>query len=202
MPHNQMQNLKYSLVETLAPSFEPISLAEARDQARVDVDVDDAIISSYITAARVHATDINGRGMAKATYTLTAPRFPSWFVLPRPPLVSVTSIKYLDENGDQQTFSSDNYTVDTASEPGRVFLIPTADWPAHQDVFNAVEVIYISGFTSAAVVPETYKQAMRMLIAHWYEYREPIIVGAAVAKVPIAVDTMLMTDRLYAFGVL
>ena len=196
----KMKDLNYSLIESTAPAFEPITLAEARDQASVDSDVDDALINSYIKAARIYATNINGRGMARATYTLTAPRFPTEFILPRPPFSTVTSIKYYDTNGTQQTLADTVYSVDTGSEPGRVVLAYNQSWPTIRDVYNAVQVVYVSGYASAAAVPENFKQAMRMLIAHWFEYREPIIVGGAVSNVPLSVETLLMTDRLNAYG--
>src|SRR6185295_4859943 len=47
--------------------------------------------------------------------------------IPWPPLQSVTSIKYLDANGQEQTLPPADYTVDTISEPGLV--IPATAWP-------------------------------------------------------------------------
>lgn len=53
--------------------------------------------------------------------------------LPLPDLQSVTSIKYLDSNGDTQTWASSNYHVSGIGGRGRVTLKSGSSWPTLGD---------------------------------------------------------------------
>lgn len=41
------------------------------------------------------------------------------------------------------------------------------------------------------------KAAMLLLIGHWYEHRETVVVGQTVAEVPYAVEALLQPYRIY-----
>lgn len=189
---------KSRLKITTQPVSEPVSLAEAKAQLRVDHDEEDALLESMIMAARIHCEHISRRAFVTRTYTLKMDYWPHWcFELLYPPLVSVTSIKYTDSAGVEATFSSGNYLVDTFSEPGRVALKNGASWPSVtlQDI-NGVEIIYTAGYGTAEDVPETYKLAIRAYLGTYYENREQFIVqqGLSSINLPFA-DHLLMTDR-------
>ena len=91
-------------------------------------------------------------------------------LIPRPLLQSVTSVKYIDTNGDQQTASSSLYQVDTKAEPGRIKLQPGAQWPAVGSGYtNPVEIIFVAGYGAAgSAVPIRIRQAIIALAVHWY----------------------------------
>ena len=76
-----------------------------------------------------------------------------------PPLRSITSITYRDEDGTAATFDAANYRVDTATEPGRVVLAPGADWPSVAlDSSNPITVRFVAGYADAGDVPGMAKQ--------------------------------------------
>lgn len=186
---------------TTAPATEPVTATEAKLHCRVDHSTEDDIFTRLIETARVTCEAISGRAFITRTYTAKLDCFPpTKFEVPYPPLATITSIKYTDENGNQSTYSSANYIVDTNSEPGRVALKSSADWPSVtlQDI-NGVEIIYTAGYGVAADVPDQYKQAMLLLIGHLYENRESVVVGQGVsmAQVPQAVEWLLMMDRAF-----
>ena len=52
-----------------------------------------------------------------------------YFEVPQPRLISVTSIKYTDTNGDIQTLATSVYFVDIANEPSRITLKHNQIWP-------------------------------------------------------------------------
>ncbi len=60
---------------------------------------------------------------------LSSSGFLPWIVLPKGTLQKVTSIKYIDANGTQQTLAATEYTVDTVEVPGRVRLAFGKYWP-------------------------------------------------------------------------
>ena len=148
---------------------------------------DDDYITDLITAARERVELDQERALITQTITLKMDRFPAgnFFTLPRPRLISVTSIKYNDTDGDEQTLSSANYVVDVYSEPGRVALENTESWPSTEGNINDVEVIYTAGWGAAATnVPLATKQAMLLLIGDTYRHREQQI------------DTLSMAENL------
>ena len=107
--------------------------------------------------------------------------------MPRPPLSSVTSLKYIDTAGTQQTWSSANYIVDTSCEPGKIRLAYDVSWPDIREQYNGVEIIFVAGYgASGSSVPEVVKHSIRFKVAHWYEMREPVISGTIVAEVPMS----------------
>jgi len=99
-----------SLVQTIAPASEPITLTEAKAHLRVETDFteDDTIIGTFISAARESCEARTGRQLVTATYALRLGGFPCGdsIELPKPPLVSVTSITYVDTDGT--TLDPDN----------------------------------------------------------------------------------------------
>lgn len=181
-----------------APSTEPITATEVKAHCRVDISDDDTLIGNQIKAARVWAEAFTGRQFVTATWEQIADTFLSRTIrLAYPPLASVTSVAYTDTSGDAQTVSSDDYQVDTDSEPGR--LVPDWDfsWPSTQaGTVNAVTITYVAGYGAASAVPDDIKQALLMRVAHWYEHREEVIVGTSGSEVPAAVMSLLWPYRV------
>jgi uncharacterized phiE125 gp8 family phage protein len=123
--------MRWTLAIATAPTLEPLTAAEAKAYARIDLDDDDAIVARQIEAARVKAETRTRRAFLQQTWDLYLDQWPGEeIVIPRPPLSSVTYVKYRDENGTWQTVSSTTvYEVDTTDEPGRVVLAYNQTWP-------------------------------------------------------------------------
>lgn len=186
---------------TTQPSIEPVTSTEAKLHCRIDASTEDSLIAFWIETARLQCEDISRRSFITRTYTAYLDCWPSsLFELPYPPLLAVSSIKYYDDAGSAAaTFSTSNYQVDAHSEPGRVCLKSTADWPSTtlRDI-NGVEIIYTAGYGSNATdVPDRYKAAMLLLIAHYYENRESVIVGQgiSISQLPQGIYDLLLMDR-------
>jgi len=116
--------------------------------------------------------------------------------VPVPPLQSVSSITYLDNNGDSQTLAASKYDVDASSEPGRIAPAFGETWPDTRDVNNAVTVTFIAGYTTAALVPDTIKHAIKMITGHWYENREEVVIGVTSKQLERAVTSLLWSERV------
>jgi len=161
-----------------APPREPLWLDEAKNHLRVDTVEEDSQISRLITAARQDLDAREGRLMGVAlitqTWELVLDAFPlsSEIRSPFRPLQSVASIKYDDVNGAEQTMPSADYIVDIASYTGRVVLAPDKSWPGTRNVINAVRVRLAVGYGDhPGLIPETYRQAMLLMVAHLYANR-------------------------------
>lgn len=203
------------------PAGEPVTLDEAKAQCRVEIADDDALISSLIVAARRACENEVRRSFVTQTWDLTLDRFPwrvvggvldpwafpsdrAWLdrialpgsgalYLPRPKLQSVDAITYLDAVGVTQTLDPSAYRV-VAGTPGLVEPAYGTTWPAIRPASGAVTIRFTAGYGDAAAVPEPVKLAIKMLVAHWYENREPVIVGTISAELPFAVKALLATE--------
>jgi uncharacterized phiE125 gp8 family phage protein len=133
-----------------APSVEPVTLQQTKDHLRVDSADDDALIDNLILSARQWAESLTRRALITQTWDFFLDVFPAVIEVPRPPLQSVTSVKYLDTDGVQQTLDSALYDVDTNVEPGAIRPAWSCDWPSVRDVANAIEVRFVAGYGDAA----------------------------------------------------
>jgi uncharacterized phiE125 gp8 family phage protein len=127
-------------------------------------------------------------------------RFPAReIIVPLPPLSSVTSVAYTDQNGNAQTWSSALYQKDLTSEPGRIKPIESESFPDTQrSTYNTVVVTFVAGYGDASAVPERFKHAIKAIVEHWYEYRGRVS-ERALRDVPLSIDAMLMQDRMWSF---
>lgn len=186
-----------SVVVSVAPATEPVTLAEAKAHCYVDTTDDDTLITTMITTARMYVENYTRRSLISQTLVARYDCFPSYFELEKPPLISVTSIGYTDTAGNGQTVSSADYDVDIYSTPGRVTEAYGATWPSTQSsVTNTVTVTYVAGYADAASVPETIKHAILMMIGNWYENREATS-DMNLSDVPKTVDALLTPYVVY-----
>jgi uncharacterized phiE125 gp8 family phage protein len=183
-----------------APELEPVSLDAAKTYLHVDVDDENGLIQELIVAAREHAETYTRRALITQTWDLKLDAFPcsdSGIWLPKPPVISVSSITYVDTNGVTQTWSSSLYETDFPSGPkavkARVQPAYGQYYPITRvGVFNAVTVRFVCGYGAAEEsVPSSIKTAMLVLIAHWYAHREPVVVGSTANEIPATVDAHL-----------
>lgn len=149
---------------------EPVTLAEAKLHLRgVDDTAEDALITALISAARETCEDRIEGTIPVTGWRLTLDAFPDAIKLPRGPVASVESVKYIDDDGVEQTLSPLDYLVDTASMQG--YIVPAYDkaWPETRNQINAVEVEYTAGGAAPA---HAIKAWMLLAIGDMYANRE------------------------------
>jgi uncharacterized phiE125 gp8 family phage protein len=184
--------------EATSPATEPVTLAEAKAHLRVDYSTEDAHITALIIAARDYCEQITGRALAQRTFIATLDEFPlrgADIVLPRAPLVSVQSVVYRDGNGDAVTMTANtDYRVSTSVVPGRIRrpVLATA-WPTARAIDDAITISFTAG---AATAPATAKQAILLLVGHWFENRESVVTGTISSAVQSTTRALLSVLRL------
>lgn len=210
-----------NLVMTTPPSEEPISLATAKLHLRVTITQDDPLISALITAARELCEKEVRRAFVTRTYQLRLNRFPwnspqvylpnysdermpsgTWGMieLPKPPLISVTSITYQDLNGTVQTLDPSRYQVDAGGVTQGV-IVPSYGmyWPQSRYNLDSILINYQAGYGAASAVPLGICQAMLLTIGHWYRNREAAS-PTSFTELPLGAKWLLSSYKWGSYG--
>lgn len=163
------------------PADEPLTLSGVKGQLVIQHDEDNALLSDLIKLARVQAEEDTRRALITQTLRLTLECFTDEIQLPRPPLQSVSSINYIDEDKNPQLLDAAEYVVDTTGVIGRIR--PVTAWPSITEGFGAVIIEYVAGYgDSAADIPMPILHGMLINITDWYEHRGARITGVSVAE--------------------
>ena len=136
------------LITITPPDAEPVSVEDVKIAARLDAEAfDDQLALLLIPAIRAEAEHRLGRRLITQTVELVLDEFPAGEIdLLLPSVQSITSVKYLDSAGAEQTVINTDYSLDNAKSPARVLLYTDASWPATYAVPNAVRVRYVVGY--------------------------------------------------------
>lgn len=138
-----------SLITKLGPQAEPISLTEAKSHLRVDFSTDDALITAYITAARLTVENFTSRRLVIQTLEQRLDMFPGIthpIELLTSPLWDVDSIQYVDTASITQTLDPTIYRVDRYSDEPRIMPVFAKVWPFTLPTSDAVTVSYKAGY--------------------------------------------------------
>lgn len=207
------------LVKSIEPSTDPVSITDFVNHSRLGAsDYDSADVLLKIAAARRHVEDFTGRQLFPATYIYRLDDFADpervvlsssgWIedtkiLVPRPPLISVSSISYVDSDGATQTVATTVYeVVKPTGEVGSIRLKFDQDWPDPRLQEGAVTITFVAGYGAAMDdedadnVPETLRLAILMLAAEWNENREQSITGTIIAEIPFGIQRMLQPFRI------
>lgn len=210
-------------LRTLEPSTEPITLAEAKAQCSVDTSDFDDLLNALIVGSRSWVENYLRRSLITQTWHAYFDEFPAndrafnvgpersaetyngyrrgTIYLPFPPLISVTSLKYVAIDGTLTTLvANTDYQVETTTgAEARIIPAYNASWPATRLQMEAVQVIYTAGYGAASDVPQPIKQAMLLLIAAWFKNREATAdeFEALKKKVPFAVECLLDSYKVW-----
>lgn len=164
-----------------APGSEPVGLDEIKAHLRVDDTASDGEIVGMMIAAREAVEAWTGRALVTQTLEWFLPCWPvdtygGSLVLPRPPLVSVTHVKYIDTDGTEQTVSSSDYTViapaGPRAAPGIVAPAYAVVWPSARFQRDAIRVRYVAGYGGPEQVPDAIRSAIKLLVGDLHENRE------------------------------
>lgn len=179
-----------------APTVEPVTVSELRDQSRIDViSAEDQLLARIISTARQVAENQTWITLAEATFESYYKGFPHRFEIPYRPVRSVVSINYRDLDGDIQTLNPNTYRVDLNSDP--VTVRPVDEWPIAENEENSVTIRFTAGFTPSEVPPQI-KHAILVLCDHFYQHRGQVAHGT-VHELPFAARALLENINMRAF---
>ena len=211
---------------TTAPTTEPVTLQEAKEYLRIGDSTDERVLQNFIETARMAAEDHMGRAIMPQTLSYftdaydeladplfegfrTAPYlnyYKNYLTLPRPPVVSVTSVSTFNDSDTETTMSASKYYVDNVREPARIVLRLGETFPTALRVANAIKVVYTAGYTNAFAVPAPIKIGILEHVAHLYENRGDMMEETAFPRqvarnfAPFVVHKGLGSSSLMSLG--
>lgn len=174
---------------------EPITLDDVKMHLRTilgDTTEEESILRPLISTAREYAEGVTGHAWAEQTIDA----FPeAWGVirLPRPPVKQVEEIAYRTEDGTEHVLDADRYAVDLIGAKIYIKDPPT-------DALSEGHPIRVTYKAGGDPLPHTVRQAMLLLIGHWYNNREAVVVGSAASvEVDITAKTLLNAKKEWWF---
>lgn len=174
------------------PAEEPVALEAVKLHLRVDGDDEDDLISALITSSREHVEKYCGIALITQTVQLTIDAFIPVIRLPRSPVADVTRISYVNGVGEDVTVEAEDNTLWRFSQASMQAVISPffgSSWPCTANVPGAVQIQYTAGYGAATSVPQAIKQALLLLVGHWYKTREAA--GEQLSEPPFAVSALL-----------
>jgi uncharacterized phiE125 gp8 family phage protein len=189
-----------SLILTAGPALEPVTLAEAKAHLRVDASAEDTLITSLIVTARLNVEAAAGLALVTQGWSYLLDGWPRGRALELPlrPVQSVAAVRLFDESGASTTLDPATYLLDGAGAPPRLVRQGALHWPKPGRVASGIEIAFTAGFGNAAAdVPAPIRQAVLLLVAHWYEHRSPVETGPFSEPVPDMVGELLTPYRAF-----
>lgn len=157
---------------TLTPATAlPVSLEELKRHLRIEDDEQNHLLVDLLTAAVAVVELDTGRQIMPATFRLDLPRWKKPLLLPKAPVASITTVRYYSPDDTLEADISGNFLEELAAIPPSIAPAPGYALPALSRRADAVQVAFVAGYTTAALVPEALKIAVRMLAG--YLFRAP-----------------------------
>jgi len=186
------------LVLIAAPTVEPVTVDEAKAHLRIDHPDEDAFLASLIATSRLHIEGALDIALITQSWSWQLTAWPQSGIVEMPlwPVRSVEAVRIGAEAGEVLTLPPNYYALDGTSKPARLCRIQGA-WPEPaRNSAPGIEIEFKAGFgDNAGDVPMPIRQALLLLVAHWYENREPVVIGGTVARIPETVSALLMPYR-------
>ncbi len=177
------------------PTSEPVTYLEAKKFLRIDLDHEQTLIESYITAAREFCENYQNKTYMTKQIKLIKDNYSFPIILPDPPLQSVDKIEFQQEDGTLVEWDASNYITDASAKFGLIRTAESYSIPEDLATNNTIQITYTAGYETAAGVPERIKTAIKLLISIYYEKRLPVE-NAMNYEVPFTIKSLLNQDRV------
>ncbi|SJN11560.1 Phage protein [Halomonas citrativorans] len=184
---------------TLTRAKQHLKLAITAEEAEAYTD-EDAITQGLIDGAYDYAEHHTQRIFVPRTKTQVLDGFPpgsNAIELPWAPVAAIESLDYINPEGIEQSLDADALRLDTRP----IYPLLAPQWGTHwPSTTHEPECITITATAGAEETPHGVEVAILLLIGHWYENRESVVIGTITSAVPMGVDMLLAPYRIHAVG--
>jgi uncharacterized phiE125 gp8 family phage protein len=174
-----------------APTEDPITREEVKHHSRIEGTQDDLFVEGLIKAAVDKFQKNTCRQLVTGTYDLFLDEFTDPIEIPYSPLIDITDIHYFDSDGVDTLLPATVYEASTYSEPGIVRRKYGQYWPGVRCHPESIRIRFRAGYGTAANVPEAIKAALKILVGHWFENREPGTTGTIYSEIPETLQALI-----------
>ncbi|MCJ8143863.1 head-tail connector protein [Ancylobacter sp. A5.8] len=163
------------------PAAEPLTLAQAKTFLRVDHDAEDALIGALITSARATVEALTRRVLIDQSWRIVRDAWPASGLITAPvnPLREVSAAHVIDAAGEEIAVPPEAFLCDAARLPGLI-RVDRQMVPAPGRPLAGIAIDIVAGHGAGADhVPSALVEAVRVVLAHFYEHRD--VTGPAAA---------------------
>jgi uncharacterized phiE125 gp8 family phage protein len=181
-----------------APAVTVWTVDEMKAQLRIDGSDEDNTLTALLAAATGYLdghAGILGRCMIEQTWLQSFGCFERRLRLPFPDVSSVV-VKYFDTDDAEQTVDAGGYQLLEDARGNYLRFVSTFATPAvNPDRLDAVSVAMTVGYGDAVDdVPAALRQAIMLLIGHWYTNREAVGLNT-LSALPLGFDALIAPFR-------
>lgn len=184
-----------TLIRTVVPAAEPVTLAEVKAHLRLDHDSEDELLSGLIRAAYEDVERTAGLALIEQSWRLALDKWPreGCVTIPLYPVREILAVTAYGFEGEASLIGPSAYQADMASRPARLHF----DGPPEAlRAMNGIEIDFVAGFGEAAPdVPDLLRRAIVLLVAHWYEFRASFGPGDQPVSYPAGYERMIAPFR-------
>lgn len=178
------------------PAVKAVSIDDVKSFLRITSTSENAIIDGFIEAATQFVERHTNRKLINQTWDYFLNQFPGtrrgqpwWdgvrqghkqtvlgqadFVeLPFGPAQSITLVNTFDQDNNETTFSSSDYSLDDTNAPPRIILNDGSTWPTDLRTQHAIKIRAVYGYGAGpSQVPQDLVLAVKIIAAKMYETR-------------------------------
>lgn len=155
----------------------PVTLDEMKLHLRVDTDEENFLILSLMATAMKHAENYTWLTLTSSVYNVfyDSREVEEFIYVNKCPVSAITSVNYRNSEGEYVAMSTDDYEVDTVSQPVRIKI---TNKPALGNYLNAWKVVFSCGYGQMEAVPDPIKSAIKLIVGHLYEHREDVTMSS------------------------
>ena len=161
------------LVLITGPAVPAVTAQDVIDHSRIGGHQEDRLLGTMVTEAQEIVEQTAWRKLITQTWDQYFDAWSDPLRLDHSPVQEITSITYVNENGDTQTLSTDVYELGDRNGLGIVRRKYDQVWPTVRGHADDIIVRHVCGYGDAATdVPGSLRSAIRILAAHTYVCRE------------------------------
>lgn len=194
------------------PDAMSVALEDAKFHLRVDHDEEDETIRGMLQAAIDACADYAGRAFDRAVYEYSPPCWPCcrYLDIPIAPVSTVTSVVYVDDDGNLMTIAGAVWKWHATPAGARVLFDPGYSWPTIGTTFQSegrpIRVTLEAGYDAPDFsqgedpelkLPSQARSAIMLTLGNLYANREGVVIGKTAVELPLGVRNLLNQIRIY-----